>query len=172
MRLPFRLTYSWGTRPLGQPWQSISLAVVGVFCGTLTIYSYWTTSSFLKSSVATQGTVVELIKQNDAGSSYYYPVVKYYDSNSAEHIFRSPTGSNPPHFSVQDRVTVLYALNRPSDARVKEFWSLWLMTIVAGILGTTFLLAAVLAWISRKRLYELAGYPELAGPNNIFKRTR
>lgn len=143
--------YSWGTRPVGQPWQSIGLAVVGIVCSAFAIYTYWTTSNFLKSSVETQGKVIELTKPK--GGTTYSPVVKYYDADAAEHILRSSTGSNPPNFSVNERVTILYAPGKPSEAKIKEFWSLWLMTVVTGILGFGGLVAALLAWVYRKALY-------------------
>lgn len=168
MNLSFE--YSWGTRPLGQPWQSIGLAVVGVLSIAFAVYSYWTTSNFLKSSAETQGTVIELTKRKDGSS--YFPVVKYYDADAAEYVLRSSTGSYPPSFSVNERVTILYAPGKPSEARIKEFWSLWSMMIVTGILGIGFLITALLAWVYRKKLYELAGYPELAGPNKSLHRTR
>lgn len=150
--------YSWGTRPLGQPWQSIGLAVVGVLCSAFAIYSYWTISHFLKSSVETQGTVIQLTKRK--GDTSYYPVVQYYDGDR-RHVLYSSTGSYPPRFSVNEQVKILYAPDKPSEAKIKEFWSLWLMTVVSGVLGFSFLNGALLAWIYRKKLYALAGHPEL-----------
>lgn len=157
--------YSWGTKPLGQPWQSIGLAVVGIICSTIAIYTYLTTSNFLKSSIETTGTVVQLIRRGDR----YYPVVTYHHPNKKKLTLYSSTGSYPPRFSVNEKIPIVYLPSNPSEARIKEFWSLWLSTFVAGVLGGCSLLGAILVWIYRHRFFSLAGYPELSGSNQTDK---
>lgn len=142
--------FSWGTRPLSQPWHSIGLAIAGVLCSAFAVYSYWTTSSFLDSSVETQGTVIKLIQRR--GGSVYHPVVQYYDSAGVKRVLLSSTGSNPPRFSINERVTIAYAPGNPSDAKIKAFSGLWLTTVVTGLLGSAAFMAALfLAWVYRKR---------------------
>ncbi len=166
MRLSFQ--YSWGTRPLGQPWHSIGLAAVGVFCSAISIYTFITTSTFLDSSIETEGTVIELSQRE----GYFHPVVRYFDSSSGEHILLSPVGSRPPRFSVNEKVVVLYSIDDPSKAKIKRFWSLWFGTVLTGILGGAFSLGALLLWIYRREFFALAGYPELAGADVLTKRQR
>ena len=170
MKMGLSFAHSWGTAPLGQPWQSIGLAIVGIILGTIAIYSYWTTKSFIKTSEETQGTVIELAKRQNNAS--YFPVISYYVADSGEYILHSSTGSSPPRFSVNEQVTILYSPDKPSKARIKEFWSLWFVTVLAGALGFAFLLTAFLAWVYRRKLYKLAGYAELAGTENSHHPTR
>lgn len=162
------LQFSWGTRPLGQPWHSIGLAAVGLICSVFSIYTFITTSTFLESSVETEGTVIELSQRE----GYFHPVVRYFDSSSRDHILLSPVGSRPPWFSVNEKVVVLYSKDDPSKAKIKRFWSLWFWTVLMGILGGAFSLGAFLLWIYRREFFALAGYPELAGADVSTKKQR
>ena len=151
--------FSWGTKPLGQPWQSIGLGLVGLICSTLAVYSYISTSRFLASSIQVPGVVIQVVPKKQ----HYYPVVVYKDKAFNEHTFYSSVGSSPPRFEINQSVTVAYDPVHPDNVKIVEFTSLWLMTFITGILGFLFLCVSVLMWVFRRQIYSLAGYPELSG---------
>lgn len=153
------LQFSFASRPLGQPWHSIALAAVAALCSGFALYSFVTTSSFLEDSLEAPGSVVKL----DRRGEFYYPIVRYFDSDSREHTLASPIGSGPTRFSVGESVVVVYSPDDPSEAKVKELWNLWFGTFISGLLGSAFWLGSILLWVFREQIYWLAGYPELSG---------
>lgn len=153
--------FSFGSRPLGQPWHSIALAAVAALFSGIAIYTLVTTSSFLEDSLEAQGSVIKLGRRGEL----YYPIVRYSDSDSREHTLASPIASGPTRFSVGESVVVVYAPDDPSEAKIKEFWNLWFGTFISGLLGGAFWIGSSLLWIFRKQIYLLAGYPELSGSN-------
>lgn len=152
--------YSWNSKPLGQPWQSIALALVGIVCSAGTFFSYANTRAFINSAVETTGTVVDLVRHGDT----YSPIIAFYDEELHRHTFASSTSSSRPRFDINEPVTVLYPPDAPDKARIGGIWNLWLLTGITGILGVTFSFASVLLWIYRRPFYTLAGFPNLSGP--------
>ncbi len=167
MRLYKGWYFSWGTRPLGQPWHSLALAVVGGVCVGLALYSYFSTQSFLSTAQEATGTVVDVVQRGDM----FYPVVKYTDTTGKIHTLRASVGSSPPPFRRGEQVVVYYSIENPGKAELGNFWQLWLFAIVMAILGTAFLVAAMLLWIFRHQVFDLAGYPELSGPRTSLPQT-
>ena len=153
------LEFSWGSRPLGQPWHSMALAAVAMLLSTISAYNYLSTNSLLKNSAEAHGIVAGF----DRSRGSYRPVVVYLDKHGREYSHTSPVGSGKPRFLVGDRVTVIHAPDDPSNAKILDFWSLWFGTIITAILGAAFWLCSGLLWIFRQQIYSLAGYPELSG---------
>lgn len=118
--------------------------VIGV---GLLIGSYFTvrhTRHFLQVAVSVPGVVVENIYRESSGSGNqgpswsYYPRIRFETTDSQRIDFVSGTGSNPPSYSVNEPVTVLYDPRQPYDASLNSFWSLWGATMVLVILGVAF----------------------------------
>ena len=140
--------------------------MVGLMFGAFSIYTFINTSSFLESSVETEGTVIDFTQRKGS----YRPVVRYFDSSSREHRLSSPTGSDRPQFSLNEKVVVLYSPDNPSEARINRFWNLWFPTVLTGILGGAFSFGSIFLWIYRRQIFALAGYPELAGADELSKK--
>lgn len=113
----------------------------------LLIGSYFTiqhTRHFLATAVPVPGVVVENVyressSNNNQGPSWsYYPHVRFRTNNGQEIDFVSNTGSSPPSYSVNERVTVLYDPQQPYKASINSFGSLWLASMVLVILGVVF----------------------------------
>jgi hypothetical protein len=97
-------------------------------------YIFFNTSEFVSGARKAQGTVVGL----KSGA----PEVRFQAQDGREIRFTSSVSSKPPAYSVGENVEVLYRPDRPEDAEVNAFMSLWLGVIILGALGSMFSLTA------------------------------
>lgn len=113
----------------------------GMLIGTFFICK--NTSQFIEKSIKTQGTVVEIFESYSIDSEdddvYYCPLVEFTDANGALIEFES-SGSNPPSYSVNEMVEVIYDPEYPHIAEINSFSSLWGGATTLGILGLVFFL--------------------------------
>jgi hypothetical protein len=120
----------------------VAIAVVIAFGG---VFSYRSTRRFIDRAARAPGTVVRVLEEVDAGDGgkSYYPVVQFRAPAGAPVEFRSHFGSNPAGYRPGDPVTVLYEPDAPDRAEIADFWPLWSLTLMCGLLGTIFLGAGV-----------------------------
>ncbi|MCW9024779.1 MAG: DUF3592 domain-containing protein [Gammaproteobacteria bacterium] len=148
---------------MGQPWHSLSLALVGIILSTVSFYGYLSESAFIDSAIETKGIVTDNIHKNDM----YYPVIQFRDKNNKWYVLPLNRSSSSPMYEKDETVTVLYSPTNPDDAKLDGFFSLWLLTFITGILGFLFSLSSILLWIYRHPFYAWIGYPELSGSKKI-----
>ena len=96
-----------------------------------------------------KGTVVSNDEIRDTtgrggAKTFYLPVVEYTDSNGNHVRFTSDSGGGAP-ISRGTTVRVLYNPERPQEASIANFMTLWFFPIVIAILGLPFLLAGLSA---------------------------
>jgi len=116
---------------------------IGLLAGAGYVYSR--TSDFVANASKAQGTVVAL----RSGA----PEVKFRAHDGREIQFTSSVSSKPPRYSVDETVEVLYRKERPDDAEINAWLTLWLGVIVLGGLGSGFSLvgaALVFGWGRKK----------------------
>jgi hypothetical protein len=122
-----------------------SIAAVMLLVAGITSYD-----AFIRSGTDLQapGVVVDTVEEpGDEGTIYSYPVVAFTDQDGLNHTVKIREGSSPPAWAAGDAVTVLYDPGNPADARTGSWTGtllLWLVPLVAGIVGIGFLLAVVL----------------------------
>ena len=104
--------------------------LIGIGCLAGAGYLYSNTSEFVANARRAPGTVVAL----RSGA----PEVKFRAHDGREIQFTSSVSSKPPAYSVGEKVEVLYRPERPEDAQVNAFMSLWLGVIILGGLGSGF----------------------------------
>lgn len=116
-------------------------------------FTYKKTNEFLKTSIEANGTVVELLetKSENSSSITYKPEVQFKDKCGNLIQFVSSTSSNPPSYSIGEKVEVLYNPESSNDAKIKSFFSLWGGTIILGILGAVFLIVVGIIVLYNKR---------------------
>jgi hypothetical protein len=137
-----------------------------VFSG-VALWAVRDTQSFVAKAEAAAGQVIDLEHRRGTSSSSnsggaYYPVVRFRTATGQEHTLHSNNGSSPPSC---EAVTVLYDPTNPFDARIKGFFSLWLIAIIFGILGAVFSLIGLGGflvpryWARRAQELRLRGTP-------------
>jgi hypothetical protein len=103
------------------------------------------TRRFLRSSVATSGTVVGEIRQPDGESTFRFPRVSFRTQDGGEVIFQSKLAVGAA-VEMGASIPVRYLSDRPEKAEVDSFASRWLPTIVFGALGDAFLTVGLGLW--------------------------
>ena len=105
----------------------------------------------LKSEVSVPGQVLELVQRRDeTGQEYYYPRVAFSLPDGSRKEVLLAEGSWPPAYEPGQPVTVRVDPARPLEARIQSAGSalsLWIVTIITGVLGLAFALAA---WMVRR----------------------
>jgi hypothetical protein len=111
------------------------------------------TGAFLRRAVSATGEVVSLqtVPPTDAQElPTYRPTVVFTVPPGQRVRFQSIAHSYPAEHAVGTKVPVLYDPERPQDARIASFTSLWLLPCILGGLGLTFAsvgAAILLGWI-------------------------
>ncbi|NQX81227.1 MAG: DUF3592 domain-containing protein [Flavobacteriaceae bacterium] len=132
-------------------------AIIGVGMLIGAFFLYKNTSQFIEKSIETQGIVVELLESYSSGSSdndiMSKPLVEFTDTNGTQIEFLSSTSSNPPSYSVNEKVEVIYIPESPNKARIKSFFSLWGGATILGILGLVFFIigGSIIAYDMKKK---------------------
>ncbi|AWK06744.1 DUF3592 domain-containing protein [Flavobacterium crocinum] len=122
-----------------------SIVGAGLLAGA--VYSYSSKKAFLEKAEKAQGTVIEMIARRSDNSTTYCPVVNFKTKAGQEITFTSSVSSNPPSYSVDETVEVLYDPAEPKEASINGFATLWLVPLILGILGTIFFLIGSLAFL-------------------------
>lgn len=94
------------------------------------------TSRFLETAVTAPGVVTELVpKRSSDGDVLYSPKVHFRDRDGGSVVFVPNTSSRPLAYSVGEGVEVVYAPGDSADARIRGFFSLWGVALIASVLG-------------------------------------
>ena len=98
------------------------------------------------------GSVVELaIRQATDGTLNYRPVVVFALPDGAQRTLQLTEESTAPAYEVDEAVTIAYDPERPDNVRIKttsSTVSMWILPLIMGILGATFLGATLFArWV-------------------------
>jgi len=107
-------------------------------------YCTMNTKSFLNKAERTNGTVLDVVEQRTSDGTMFYPVYSFVDVYGTQHKIYSKSGSYPPRYDVGDLIPILYDPENPKEIKMDSFVSLWMGTIVAGVLGVIPFLIGVL----------------------------
>jgi hypothetical protein len=124
---------------------SVVIPAVFLLCGIGLLIggfvSVGRTRAFLRKAIETSGEVVDLLEEppyESGESPTYRPVVSYVLPSSRRIRFQSMVHSNPPEYAIGESVAILYEPDRPHEARIRSFTSLWLLGIILVGLGMIF----------------------------------
>jgi len=133
-------------------------AIIGFGMVVGSFFLYQNAITFLETAITAEGVVTDLVRSRSSSSSSsdssytYAPVVKF-KTNQGESIeFTSGTSSNPPSYSRGEKIEILYIEERPHDAKINSFFSLWGAPVMVGGIGSVFFLVGfgIIYWGIRK----------------------
>lgn len=105
-----------------------------VFLATAGVVGYYQ-QKFIDRSRTAEGRVVQMV-----GQSKEAPVVRFNLPNGDSVTFQSSVSSNPPRYTVEEKVIVRYDPEDPATAEIVGWLEQWLLIAVMGGLGTIFTL--------------------------------
>jgi hypothetical protein len=117
--------------------------LAGLIMLAIGIWLLQNTISFKARALHAQGRVVELRREEWSSNSHghqrssYHPVVEF-EVNQTRITFVSNSGTNPPAYSVNERVDVLYDPSDPNRAKLNGFFSLWGAAAICLLIGGVF----------------------------------
>jgi len=144
---------------------TVLFTLIGVAMLIGGVFMFNRTRRFTQRSVATTGTVVELLLESRSSTSAgrrtvghsYYPLIRFKTKSGQVVEFKSSFGSNPPSYVVGARVPILYDPDNPHRAEINSFMSLWMGVIILLALGGIFTavgVGTVLVAVASKRKIE------------------
>ncbi|TQV87012.1 DUF3592 domain-containing protein [Aliikangiella coralliicola] len=102
------------------------------------------TQAFLDNAYVTKGEVIELIESSSSDSNAVAPLVTFLNDKGQYTEFVSSHASYPPAYEVGELVDVYYLPEKPDSAKVGDFFSIWGLHLIFGILGCVFFSVGVL----------------------------
>jgi hypothetical protein len=90
------------------------IALIGLF------WLHTQQQAFAEIATLTTGTVRELIPQTRKGSTTYAPVIEFMTANERVYQHTSKISSNPPAYTVGDRVEILYNPEDPEEVVIAK----------------------------------------------------
>lgn len=120
-------------------------------------FAYQRHVQFLEKAHTAVGTVIELKYQRSGKSGgTYHPVFTFTAENGKRYTIHSDSGTSPPTYHVNEKVTVLYDPQSPQDAMTSDFFSQWGVSIILGIMGSVFILIyAVPIYLKSRRRQDI-----------------
>lgn len=117
-----------------------ALIPIGLLLLLATVWSVWSTKTWLARTVEVEGVVIELVRMRDSDDKGYLfsPVVRFERADGRSHEFQSGLRTNPPAYHAGQTVTVVYDPRAPESAVIRGMLSLWLTSIILGFIAMIF----------------------------------
>lgn len=132
----------------------IGLALLGIVLGVIGALLWLNVRNFVQTAEHAEGTVIELVEnRGKEGNRTYRPLVEFTDHQGQRREFLSSSGSNPPRYSVGDKMPILYDRDRPNSASINHWLDLYLFPFVLGIVAAVNLIMSIVFFLlgSKKR---------------------
>lgn len=122
---------------------------IGIIMLIIGVLIFKSTKDFQSKAILTEGTVIEMVQMRGSnGMLSHAPVVSYMAKDEQEHIYYSSSYSNPPSYSVGEKVQIYYDPANPDDAQLGGGASI--AAIIVSAIGFFFLLAAIIILLVNK----------------------
>lgn len=113
-------------------------AGVGATLLLIAAFVMFSVRRFVREALRAQGEVIDLVgHRGGKGGTTYAPVIVF-TTQTGRHQFTDPVRTNPPGYSVGDRVEVLYHWQDHGRARVNSTFRLYFVPGLLGFLGLIF----------------------------------
>jgi hypothetical protein len=110
-------------------------------------YWYQLISDDIQEATHTEGRVIDFETRFSDGTTFHYPMIEFFTHAGEAIRFTASIGSSPPAYDKGEKVGVLYTLERPQDAKIDSFFSLWFGPIILVGIGSVFFLFSVLFFL-------------------------
>ena len=100
------------------------------------------TKTWLAHAIEVEGKVIDMVRTRDRDDTTYLfaPVVAFRTVDGRTIEFESSVRSYPPAYRTGQTVSVFYDPDEPRYAQIKGFFSLWIMPMILGFIGSVFLI--------------------------------
>jgi len=106
---------------------------------------WYNVSHFVQTAEQAEGTVIELVLRRDREhGDMYSPVVEFTDHLGQRHEHRSRSSSNPPRYSVDDKVQILYERDSPNSASINHWFDLYFGPFMCLLFAATDVIIAII----------------------------
>lgn len=109
------------------------LLLLGIGLLVMAIWQYTKTKTLLHTGIRTEATVVENVlveSVSDQGTSMMYQPIMEYVVNGIRQKYVATMKSNPPSYTIGEKVTIIYTETDPQDVRIVSYWGLHLASII------------------------------------------
>lgn len=105
-------------------------------------WSVSSTKTWLAHAIEVEGKVIDMVRTRDRDDTTYLfaPVVEFRTVEGRTIEFESAVRSYPPAYRTGQTVSVVYDPDEPRYASIKGFFSLWIMPLILGFIGSVFLI--------------------------------
>ncbi|OKH35407.1 hypothetical protein NIES2119_20525 [[Phormidium ambiguum] IAM M-71] len=125
-------------------------ATIGIFFIIGTWSYYRDTTTFLKTAITTQGTVIEgtVIEGTVIKAKNTNPTIQFKTKDGRNVIFnythnRSSSSAFQEVYSTGSQVSIIYQPNHPETARINTFYQLWFDLLISAFIGTVFTISGI-----------------------------
>jgi hypothetical protein len=112
---------------------SAILLLTGSLFAGVAAYLYFQQANLEKNGLQTEGIVIALVDSSDSDGTTYAPVYQFKTRSGRVFEVQSNNYSNPPAYTLGQRVTVLYLPESPTQAQIKGEG--WLLMVIFGAVG-------------------------------------
>ena len=114
----------------------LAMLALGLLLLGAAVYQIAVTTTWLKRAVEVEGTVVRMLSHTDKdGDVTFKPIVRFSTADGKTIEFYSSFSSNPPAYRIEQSVRVVYLPEEPERAAIRSFLSLWMGSLVLGLIG-------------------------------------
>ena len=130
-------------------WIIIMFFIIGILFDAITLFYLSRHFYLLKGKVTTTGEIIDYKSTKSENERLYYPVVSYHDQKGDSVKAQSTYGVNPPLGEVGDKIKIYYDADQPEQFDFSFRMTNWGFIYVFGLVGTAFLVFALLTLIYR-----------------------
>lgn len=88
-------------------------------------------------------------------ATYYYPIIKFSPKQGEDVTIVSAIGSSSPDYQQGHSIDLLYSTDQPHKAIIYDFKSIWLESIIIGVMGSVFFLVGLIPLLLIRRKMKL-----------------
>jgi len=86
--------------------------LLGIISGIVGFMWWQNVRHFVQTAEQAEGTVIELVESRSSDGSTYSPVIEFADRFGQRQEYQTCVGTNPPRYSVGDKVQIVYDQRR------------------------------------------------------------